>query len=75
MMTQTKIFELIAETLSIDVNLIKLETSIENELHIDSLGIVDLTLAFESELDCDIPDEDVVKMKIVKDIVDYIQNK
>jgi acyl carrier protein len=39
----------------------------------DSLGLVELVLAFEESFEIDIPDEDTEKIRSVQDAVDYIE--
>ena len=52
---------------------IKLESSFIDDLGADSLGLVELVLAFEESFELDIPDEDTEKIKTVQDAIDYIQ--
>ena len=51
-----------------------LESSFIDDLDADSLDIVELIMAFEDEFDLEIPDEEAEKIKVVKDVVDYLQN-
>lgn len=74
-MKEEQILEIISETLSIDIRKISLDSHLENDLSVDSLDIIDLTLAFESELDEDIPDSIIPQIKTVRDIVNYIQSR
>jgi acyl carrier protein len=39
----------------------------------DSLGLVELVLAFEEAFEIDIPDEDTEKIRTVQDAIDYVQ--
>lgn len=43
------------------------------DLGADSLGLVELVLAFEEEFSIDIPDEDTEKIRSVQDAIDYIE--
>ena len=43
-------------------------------IHSDSLDVVELVMSFEDEFGIALPDEDVAKLKTIKDIVDYISN-
>ena len=56
-----------------DVEAIKMESSITEDLHADSLDVVDLIMAIESEFDLEIPDSEVENIKTVGDIVNYIE--
>ncbi|HHH11688.1 MAG TPA: acyl carrier protein, partial [Sorangium sp.] len=50
----------------------KLESSFIDDLGADSLGLVELVLAFEEEFGIEIPDEDTEQIRSVKDAVAYI---
>ena len=48
---------------------------LQEDLNLDSLDRVELTLAIEEEFGIEIPDEDAEKIVTVGDIVKYIQDK
>jgi acyl carrier protein len=52
---------------------IKPESSFIDDLGADSLGLVELVLAFEEKFEIDIPDEDTEQIRTVQDAVSYIQ--
>ena len=62
-----------AEFLDVDEKDIKPESSFIDDLGADSLGLVELVLAFEEAFEIDIPDEDTEKIRTVQDAVDYIE--
>jgi acyl carrier protein len=64
---------IIVEQLDVDEAQIKLESSFIDDLGADSLGLVELVLAFEETFDLDIPDEDTEKIRTVQNAVDYIK--
>ena len=68
-----KVQEIIADKLSIDVEEITLDSSFIDDLNADSLGIVELIMALEDELEMEIPDEDVENFKTVGDVVNYVK--
>jgi acyl carrier protein len=41
----------------------------------DSLDAVELCMAIEDEFEIEVPDEDYVKWKSVKDVVDYVKGR
>ena len=45
-----------------------------DDLGADSLGLVELVLAFEEAFEIDIPDEDTEKIRTVQDAIDYIES-
>ena len=64
---------IIVEQLDVDEAQIKMESSFIDDLGADSLGLVELVLAFEETFDLDIPDEDTEKIRTVQNAVDYIK--
>ena len=64
---------IITEQLDVDEAEIKAESTFIDDLGADSLGLVELVLAFEESFEIDIPDEDTEKIRTVQDAVDYIQ--
>lgn len=69
-----KIKDIISEQLGIDADEITLESSFMDDLGADSLDIVELIMALESEFDMEIPDEDAEKISTVGDVVEYIKS-
>ena len=71
-----KIRDIIADHLEIEeVENIKLETSLMNDLEADSLDAVEVMMDIEDEFDIEIPDEDAEEFKNIKDIVSYVESK
>lgn len=70
-----KVVELAADKLSAEASEVKEETNFIEDLNADSLDVVDFVMALEGEFDMEIPEDDVEKIKTVKDAVDYIVNK
>ncbi|MGQ9855361.1 MAG: acyl carrier protein [Fervidobacterium sp.] len=70
---ESKVCEIIAEQLGVEVSDVKLEKSLTEDLGADSLDIVDLVMAFEDEFGVKISDQDLSKIKTVKDVVDAIK--
>ena len=64
---------IIKEQLHVDEKDIKPESTFIDDLGADSLGLVELVLAFEEAFEIDIPDEDTEKIRSVQDAVDYIE--
>lgn len=71
---EQKIVKLIAEKLNKKVEDVKMEARLVEDLGADSLDVVELVMSFEDEFGIALPDEDVAKLKTIKDIVDYISN-
>jgi acyl carrier protein len=67
------ILDIIKEQLDVDEKDIKSEASFVDDLGADSLGLVELVLAFEEAFEIDIPDEDTEKIRTVQDAIDYVE--
>lgn len=65
--------KIIKEQLDVDEKDIKPEATFVDDLGADSLGTVELVLAFEEAFEIDIPDEDAEKIRTVQDAINYIQ--
>lgn len=74
-MDESKIFEIISDILFIDIHNISLDSHLINDLNVDSLGVIELVLAFESEINEDIPEIVIEQIKTVKDIVTYLKSR
>lgn len=64
---------IIKEQLDIEENNIQMDSAFIDDLGADSLGLVELVLAFEENFGIDIPDEESEKIRTVQDGIDYIQ--
>ena len=63
-----------AEQLGIDEDEITEDSAFIDDLGADSLDVVEMIMAFESEYDMEIPDEDVEKISTVHDAAEYIKD-
>lgn len=76
---QENVFERLANIISSKTKVkkeeIRLESDFELDLNLDSLDIVEIVMAIEDEFNITISDDDIQKLKTVKDAVEYIQNK
>lgn len=68
-----KVKEIIVDTLDCSADDVTMEASLTETLGADSLDAVELNMALEEAFGAEIPDEQLEKMKTVKDIVDYIE--
>ncbi|OFI07694.1 acyl carrier protein [Clostridium acetireducens DSM 10703] len=69
-----KIKGIIAEQLGLEIEEINMDSSFVDDLGADSLDIVELIMALETEYDLEIPDEEAEKISTVGDVVEYIKN-
>ena len=65
--------KIIAENLKIDESSITDDSKIIEDLGADSLNVVELVMAFETEYDIQITDEDAENIKTVADAKRYIE--
>lgn len=68
-----RVKKIITEQLGVDGKDIKLESSFIEDLGADSLDIVELVMAMESEFDIEIDDDEVENVSTVEDVVNYIK--
>jgi acyl carrier protein len=66
--------KIIADHLDIDINKVIDDAHLVDDLGADSLHIVELVMAFETEYDFDIPDEDAEQLVTVKAIKQYVED-
>ena len=74
-MTFEKVQKILAEQLELDADEITLDSSLVEDLGIDSLDFVDIVMSLEDEFDTEFPEEDMTDIKTVGDIVKYIEDK
>lgn len=67
-----KIKAIISEEFEIDEEEITMDSTMD-DLQIDSIDAVDLTMAIEDEFDISIPDEELEGFKNVGDVVRYVE--
>lgn len=70
---EEKVRQIIAEQLGVDVSEVTLEKSLTEDLGADSLDLVDLVMAFEDEFGVKINDQDLSKIKTVRDVIEALQ--
>ena len=72
---EAEVKRIIKEQLDVDEKDVKPESTFVEDLGADSLGLVELVLAFEEAFEIDIPDEHTEKIRTVQDAIDYIDEK
>jgi acyl carrier protein len=71
---EKELIEIIAKRLKIDPSLITLDSRFVEDLGADSLAVMDIVIKIEEKFGLDeIPDEELEKMKRVRDAVEYIK--
>jgi acyl carrier protein len=69
---EKKVIEVLAKMLHKDEGDIRLESTLVDELEMDSFTAVELLFELEDQYGLEIPDEEVENFKTVEDIIDYI---
>ena len=68
-----KIKEILVDQLDVDENKVTMEASITDDLGADSLDIADIVMSIEEEFNVEVPDDQLQNIKVVGDIVKYIE--
>jgi len=69
-----KVKKIIEEQLGINESEITTDSAFIEDLGADSLDVVELIMAFESEFDMEIEDDEVEEISTVGDVVKYIKD-
>ena len=75
MITKEKAVSIICRQFKIDEDTVNMNTDIIEDLKADSLDVVELIMAFEDETGLTVPDEDVMELKTLCAICDYIEKR
>ncbi|HPX90219.1 MAG TPA: acyl carrier protein [Spirochaetota bacterium] len=70
-----RVNRIISNQLEIDEDKLSENTSLIDDLAVDSIDTVELIIAFEVEFDLEIPDEEAEKLRTLGDIYKYIYRK
>lgn len=68
-----RVYRIIKEQLDVNEANIKPESTFIDDLGADSLGLVELVLAFEEAFEIDIPDEHTEQIRSVQDAITYLE--
>ena len=70
-----KVKSLFIDDLGIDESKGTMDAKLEEDLEIDSLGIVEVVMAFEDEFEIEIDDEELADVKTVGQAVNLLHSK
>ena len=70
-----KVKEVLVEAINVDEDVITMEANLKDDLVIDSLAAVELSLELETEFDVRIEDDELAKLVTVADIVKLLESK
>ena len=69
---ETKLVDLLVDELSIERDKITMSATFEEDLDVDSLGVVELLMALEDSFGVKIPDEEAEDITTVGEAVDVV---
>lgn len=72
---ESKLTELLVEELGLDEDKITMDATFEEDLEVDSLGVVELLMALEDNFGVTIPDEEAESIGTVGQAVDLVELK
>ena len=70
-----KIKNVMAEKLDIEPEDITLEADLKKDLQLDSLSVLELVMALEDEYGIRVPDEELMKLETVGDVINYLEKE
>lgn len=75
MTLEEKVFDIIVEQLDITKEECVPEAAFINDLGADSLDLVELVMEMEENFGIEISDEELEKIVMVKDVIDFLKSK
>ena len=72
---ESKLTDLLVDELGIDRDAIAAEARFEEDLDVDSLGVVELLMALEDNFGVKIPDEEAEQITTVGEAVELVEKK
>jgi len=72
--TRSKVIELAAEQAGVDASSVTPATHFVNDLHFDSLDVVEFSMSVEDEFGVSIPDEQIEKLQTVEDAIQLLES-
>ena len=72
---EAKLVDLLVDELGLDRDKITVDAAFEEDLEVDSLGVVELLMALEDNFDVKIPDEEAEQISTVGEAIDLVEQK
>lgn len=70
-----EIVELLSDQMNIDKSMLRPETRFVEDLHTDSLDMVEMLIALEDKYNINVPDEDAKQLATLGKLAEYIESK
>lgn len=68
-----RVLSLLAKKFGLEISTLSNNTHFIEDLHADSLDLVDIGMMIQSEFECEIPDEQMIKISTVEHLVKYLE--
>ncbi len=75
MNTENKVKEIICDLLSVEMEELTTDTNLKEDLQADSLDFTEIVMQIEDDFEIETEEEDMMTIKTVGDIVNYIESK
>ncbi|MFG0248800.1 MAG: acyl carrier protein [Phycisphaeraceae bacterium JB051] len=72
---EQSIFQIVADTVSVDIVQINRETRFEDDLNFDSIDQIEFIMQVEEVYSIDVPDDQAANIKTVGQVIDLIKQK
>lgn len=69
-----KILDLISDQFGIEKEDLSEDMSFADDLNADSIQLMELVMNIEEEFDTEIPEEDILSIETIGDVIDYIES-
>jgi len=70
-----ELVELLSEQMNVDKSTLNRDTRFVEDLHTDSLDMVEMLIALEDKYNISVPDEDAKNLNTVGKLADYVEEK
>lgn len=67
-----KVKKIVADILEVELESVTEDASILDDLGADSIAVMEIVMELEEELDVEVPTDDILELKTVGDIIEYI---
>lgn len=68
-----KVKDIIMEELGVEEDKVLMESNLSEDLGADSLDAIELIMAVEEAFDIEIPDNEATKIRLVSDIINFLE--
>jgi acyl carrier protein len=72
---QERVIQLVSEVTKADVSNINAQTSLIDDLNLDSLDMAEMMMKMEDEFGVEIPEDETENLKTIGDVTSFLSNK